>query len=742
MEEPFDPYYIWLGIAPEDQPPTHYRLLGIRPFEPNPNVIQNAADRQMAHLRTFQIGKHSLLSQRLLNEVAAARVCLLSPAKRSEYDDRLRGTITEPVSRTDEPPKAEPAPPFPFALGGASPGLSRRYGAVPMRKRSPIGQAVAVLASALALLVFGVVYWGRAARGPPEPGTANGGVEKVRVRTSPDEIRRPVGPPARAGKASRADSSEAVAPAIRRPAPGPEVDGPERAAAELVPPRQVATAPSPPPGEPVPAAARDAPGLVQRGAAASSPGGAGGRPERRASLPSAADQEDALRLARDVYEGALKRARTVEEKKALARRLLGQASAASAPDAGTFALLRLAREISVQALDVTTALEATDAMGQRYRFDVPAAKVEVISDLAKKTRTSEQHSVLAKSAMRAMEEAAEAERFDSALRLAGLAIAEGEFAHDKDLVSRTKGRAREMRKSADINAQFQEARGRLKEAPDDPAANQAVGTYYCGVKNDWAAGLPHLAKGTDAGLRGLAMRELNSPPTRPTDQLALADAWWRLGGAPDVGNARPALSLSILRHAGALYAKAGERLTGALDKAKVEGRLGDLAAIERGSAAASASEKGRRAGERGPRAAAPAKSSKGLLSNAIVEGVGWRLFRVGATRAELISALGIPDNDPSSDWLQWRRRYHIHCLVDDSRGAFELRFDRGFPGRLTSGVMIGSLEEGLLSAYGKPDHLTDNGGGERKYEFSTKGVLFWTKNGRVSQIVVFRPYGG
>jgi hypothetical protein len=47
----FDPYYTWLGIPPKDQPPTHYRLLGVECFEANSDVIENAADRQMAHVR-------------------------------------------------------------------------------------------------------------------------------------------------------------------------------------------------------------------------------------------------------------------------------------------------------------------------------------------------------------------------------------------------------------------------------------------------------------------------------------------------------------------------------------------------------------------------------------------------------------------------------------------------------------------------------------------------------------------
>ena len=50
----FDPYYKWLGIPPEEQPPTHYRLLGIVQFEADPDVIANAASRQAFHLRQLK----------------------------------------------------------------------------------------------------------------------------------------------------------------------------------------------------------------------------------------------------------------------------------------------------------------------------------------------------------------------------------------------------------------------------------------------------------------------------------------------------------------------------------------------------------------------------------------------------------------------------------------------------------------------------------------------------------------
>lgn len=72
MSAAFDPYHKWLGIPSAEQPPHHYRLLGLAVFEHDADVIEIAADQRMALLRSFHTGPHSDLSQRLLNEVAAA----------------------------------------------------------------------------------------------------------------------------------------------------------------------------------------------------------------------------------------------------------------------------------------------------------------------------------------------------------------------------------------------------------------------------------------------------------------------------------------------------------------------------------------------------------------------------------------------------------------------------------------------------------------------------------------------
>jgi hypothetical protein len=105
MADRFDCYYKWLGIPPEEQPPDHYRLLGVRRFESDLDVIDNAASRQMAHVRTFQGGPQAALSQKLLNEIARARACLLDGGAKARYDAELaraQGTHSPPGGAKQE----------------------------------------------------------------------------------------------------------------------------------------------------------------------------------------------------------------------------------------------------------------------------------------------------------------------------------------------------------------------------------------------------------------------------------------------------------------------------------------------------------------------------------------------------------------------------------------------------------------------------------------------------------------
>src|SRR5438874_3106948 len=140
MFEPFDPYRKWLGIPPSEQPPHHYRLLGIAVFEDDPDVIDHAADRQMVHIRTFQHSQHAAVSQRLLTELSAARICLLTPERKVEYDAQLRQRLASPpllsLEQVSLPEPTGPPSELPPTFRAAAPGA-------PMRLRSSSAAAMA-----------------------------------------------------------------------------------------------------------------------------------------------------------------------------------------------------------------------------------------------------------------------------------------------------------------------------------------------------------------------------------------------------------------------------------------------------------------------------------------------------------------------------------------------------------------------------------------------------------------------
>ena len=91
----FDAYYKWLGIPPSEQPPTHYRLLGLVNFEEDSDVIDSAANRQLAYLQQCSTGEHIARAQEMMTELSAARLVLLNPQKKKKYDAKLKAKLKQ-----------------------------------------------------------------------------------------------------------------------------------------------------------------------------------------------------------------------------------------------------------------------------------------------------------------------------------------------------------------------------------------------------------------------------------------------------------------------------------------------------------------------------------------------------------------------------------------------------------------------------------------------------------------------
>ena len=215
MADAFDPYHKWLGISPKDQPPNHYRLLAIELFESDPDVIEGAADQRMAHVRTFQTGQNSALSQRILNELSAAKLCLLNPEQKADYDRQLQAKLLSatpaPVAAQPQPaPVAQPQPaPPPMPIPALAPVVvAPQAPASVIRARvkrgTPAWQHPAALAGAgAAAVLIGLAIYILSAPSPPAV-----------VQTSRNDVAaagvNPPTPPVRKSSAPRANAPAPV----------------------------------------------------------------------------------------------------------------------------------------------------------------------------------------------------------------------------------------------------------------------------------------------------------------------------------------------------------------------------------------------------------------------------------------------------------------------------------------------------------------------------------------------------
>ena len=166
----FDPYHKWLGIPRNDQPPHHYRLLGIELFESDPDVIDAATEQRASFVRQCATGQHMAESQKLLNEIAIARLCLLNAAQRQEYDRALRTKLNPvpPVVFESFQPEAKLKP---FSVSAVEPTPvgddseeespdDLELAPVLLPRQRPVSQQRSAKAKAIKLTNSPAVMWG------------------------------------------------------------------------------------------------------------------------------------------------------------------------------------------------------------------------------------------------------------------------------------------------------------------------------------------------------------------------------------------------------------------------------------------------------------------------------------------------------------------------------------------------------------------------------------------------------
>ncbi len=124
----------------------------------------------------------------------------------------------------------------------------------------------------------------------------------------------------------------------------------------------------------------------------------------------------------------------------------------------------------------------------------------------------------------------------------------------------------------------------------------------------------------------------------------------------------------------------------------------------------------------------------------IIEGVGWRDYLLGKTSIELTEALGEPQANTPEWMMRWDKHPYVYIALSAANACKDVRFNRGFKGRTSAGIKIGSSFEKMLAAYGDAETIWARETDPCVIaEWPGKGIHIYTYKGLVSQIIIHQP---
>ena len=287
-------------------------------------------------------------------------------------------------------------------------------------------------------------------------------------------------------------------------------------------------------------------------------------------IPDEAAQAPAAALIREVYERDYRTAKTSADRTALAKKLIDQAGRTVDDPVARFVLLRVARDMAVQAGDVEIAMEAVERIVQTYDVNGVAMKVDSLLKAAAGAKSLESRKSIAEHSLALVQAALDADDYATADRLVQTALAAASRVRDSELTKKVMAWRTEVMEASQAYAEVKKSLATLNENPTDGETNLAVGRYYALAKGNWGKGIPMLALGSDEALRELAQRELKGVRS-PQEQVELGDGWWALAQTKQ----GPEKDVLLLR-AGSWYSQAKAGLSAGLTQVKVDKRLEEI----------------------------------------------------------------------------------------------------------------------------------------------------------------------
>ena len=299
---------------------------------------------------------------------------------------------------------------------------------------------------------------------------------------------------------------------------------------------------------------------------------------KRAPVPAADKLKETEKLLKDLYKDQYAK-KAPADRVTLARTLLDQARRTSDDPTARWIFYQEAQQLAAQNGDVATAFAAAEESSRVFDIDPLTTRNALVTTIVKSAKAPEEFALLVEALDRFIDDLMAADQYDLADKTAVTALGASRRANDNRLVARMTVRTREVTEAKTRYGAMKGILQTLAKNPDDPGANLEMGQFLCFIKGSWDLGLRFLLKGSDAGLKALAEKEL-SIPTNPAEQVVVADGWYDLGDKEKV----PYRKNQLLAHAREHYEAALPSAVG-LFRPKIEKRLETILGLIGASAA-------------------------------------------------------------------------------------------------------------------------------------------------------------
>jgi hypothetical protein len=501
----FDPYLEWFKIPAGRRPPTHYELLDITPQEAQDPVAVQNAAENRA--------------ERLMRHTAGphAEDCLRLA---TEVDTACK-TLLDPTLRAE----------YDASIGAAVTDVKQG--------RQVAAAKVSGAKRTWLLATVGAVVM-----------VAVGGMLAALLASSGNRPEKKIHPPVSEPMASAIVPLKDIPQSDRRP--------PLDAKKPAAPPAVLTAIPTPPP----------APPQLPR--------------EQKAEKLPVPDSEALARAEgklKETYKKDYDYLRNIDDRLLLAAKLFQPGREDRKDPAAWYALLSEVKELAVRAGRPRLALAAVTEIDEHFAIDPLEMAVATMTDCARAPAKPGELWPLAGSgrvkdyvtlALGRSAVAVHEDDFERALQFVGLAEQVLTRARaDKKTLALVAAKRTEIEQLQKEFRNQSAAREHLKESPEDPVANLAVGMHLaCGGK--WDEGLPLLGRGNDADLQSVAKADLQRPLDAKA-QLDLGDKWWRYarlnGGRSE---------LRVRQRAAYWYEKAESRLAEGPEKERAAERIEEV----------------------------------------------------------------------------------------------------------------------------------------------------------------------